>query len=149
MTPASLPTGRLAFQVAYIQQDWCRNYLSPFSQHSLTPQHSEQRSQGAGSCGTPSCASAAKSSPGQRGSSCGRSRGDTTPLCSPMHVALSLPSSQESVVFFCQSITIVYVPISPPPPWGGGEGTRPCLLHFFYLGTVPDKITSVCSVFHC
>lgn len=22
---------------------------------------------------------------------------------------------------------------------GGGEGTRPCLLHFFYLGTIPDK----------
>lgn len=33
------------------------------------------------------------------------------------------------------------------PPMGGGKGTRPCLLHFFYLGTIPDKITSVCSVF--
>lgn len=25
------------------------------------------------------------------------------------------------------------------PPMGGGEGTRPCLLHLFYLGTIPDK----------
>lgn len=85
----------------------------------------------------------------QRGSSCGRSRGAAPPLDSPMHVALSLPSSQESVVSLLPIYYDCICADTATPPMGGGKGTRPCLLHFFYLGTIPDKITSVCSVFHC
>lgn len=53
-----------------------------------------------------------------------------TPFGLPHARCLISPSSQEPVVFLlCQSTTIVHVPI-PPPPHGGREGYRPCLLHF-------------------
>lgn len=34
-------------------------------------------------------------------------------------------------------------------PHGGREGAGPHLLHFFYLGTILHKVTSVDLVFHC
>lgn len=108
-----------------LEQDWCRNNLSPFL-HSAP----EQRTQKPGSrktwhsqlclCGQPSLHL------GQRGNSRGRSRGaHVSPPDSPMHVALSPPSNQESVLFFfCQFTMIVYVPPPPLPPWGGEEGHK-------------------------
>lgn len=120
--------------------------MSPSPQHSRAPQHRQQKSQGAGRRSPPSCASAVSQVFiwGQRGNSCGRSRGaHVLPLALPCTLPYLFPSSQESVVSL---LPIYYDCISarpPPPLWGGGGGTRPCLLHFFYLGTVPDKITSV------
>lgn len=101
--------------------DWCRNYLSPFSQHS-----SPEQMPGAGSHSPPSWASAtAKSSPGQRGSSCGRSRGAAPPLDSPMHVALSLPLARNLLCFFSANLIRLYMCRYRRPPMGGGKGTGP------------------------
>lgn len=124
-------------------ESWTGAETTCLPSHSTPP---PEQTPGAGSPSTLSWASAAaKSSPGQRGSSRGRSGGAAPPLDSPMHVALSLPSSQELV--FLLPIYYDCTCADTATPHGGGKGTRPCLLHFFYLGTIPDKITSVCSVF--
>lgn len=145
------PANQVSSLAGGLEQGWCRNDLYPSPQHSFASEHRARRSQGVGRHGTPSRASAASQVFiwGQRGNSRGRSRGPMSPLWAPPCTLPYLsPSSQESVVFFfCQFTMIVYVPLPPPPPWGGREGTRPHLLHFFYLGTVPDKITSLVQFF--
>ena len=103
-----------------LEQGWCRNDSYPFPQHSFASEHREQRSQGVGRHGTPSCASAASQLFiwGQKGDSRGRSRGPMSPLWAPPYMLPYLTSSsQEFVVFFfCQFTMIVYVPL-PPSPW--------------------------------
>lgn len=95
----------------------------------------------------------AKSSSGAKGDTLvGGAEGPGLPSRLPHARGLIFPSSQESVVFL---LPIYYDCISAAPtaPPMGGRGTWPCLLHFFYLGTVPDKITSVqfftTGIAHC
>lgn len=108
-----LPGGR--------ELDWCRNYLSP--SHS-TPHPEQSRQELVTALPAALCDS-------QGGSSCGRSRG-VQPLWTPPCTLPYLPLARNLLFLFCQSTSIVIVPI-PPPPHGGREGYRPCLLHFSIL----------------
>lgn len=109
-----------------LEQDWCRNDLSPFLHSTL--EHREHRSQGVERHGTPSCASADSQvfiwAKGE--TLVGGVEGPMSPLWTPPCTLPYLsPSSQESVLFFfCQFTMIVYMPPPPLPPWGGEEGHK-------------------------
>lgn len=105
--------------------DWCRNYLSPFSQHSSPPKQRHQELE--------VTASQLCLCDSQRGSSCGRSRGAAPPLDSPMHVALSLPSSQESVVSLLPIYYDCMCADTATPPWGEGRVQGPACSTFSIL----------------
>lgn len=100
----------------------------PFSQHS-SPQ---SRYQALDVTALPAVPLLQPSSPGQRRSSCGRSRG-APPLDSPMHVALSLPSSQEPVVSLLPIHYDCICADTTTPPWGEGRVQGPACSTFSIL----------------
>lgn len=107
--------------------------LGPLSQHSLI-QSTESRGAGSQKLCAPSCASAQW----PKGRLLWEEQGASPPPhASPCTLPYLSPPARN---LLCSAN---FLQLSATSLMGGGEGTRPHLLHFFYLGTVPDKITSV------
>lgn len=114
--------------------DWRRNYLSLLTAL-LTP----EQMPGTGCHSTPSRASATAKFTGPKGKLLWEEQRGCTPFGPPCTMPYLFPLARNLLCFSSANPLRLYVCRYRHPPMGGGEGTRPCLLHFFYLGTTPDK----------
>lgn len=103
--------------------DWCRNYLSPFSQHSSP----RAEMPGAEVTALPLCLCHS-----QGEALVGGAEGPH-PFGLPCTLPYLSPLARNLLFLFCQSTTIVYVPIPPPPPWGEGRVQGPACSTFSIL----------------
>lgn len=151
---SDLPSNPISSLAGGLEQDWCRNNLSPFLQHSFAPEHREHRSQGVGRHGTASCASAASQvfiwAKGE--TLVGGVEGPMSPLWTPPCTLPYLsPSSQESVVFLLPIYYDCICAATTPLPMGGeGRGGVQDLACSTFSTLELYQIKSlVCLVFHC
>lgn len=115
---------------------------------------------GAGSHSTPSCASATAKGEALVGGAEGL-HPLWTPPCTLPYLS---PLARNLLFLFCQSTTIVYVPIPPPPPWGEGRVQGPACSTFsilelyqiksllfvqFFTASIPDCFLSYIILHAC